>query len=82
MWLAAWRRVLCCRRRLAEQAAAERKQTSAGAIGQPAEVVDAGKASGQHMLEEASQELLRREGYGAMFTAMRVVLPAEGDRGI
>jgi hypothetical protein len=46
---------ICCRRRLVEQAAAERKQTSTGAVGQPAEVADAGEASGQHMLEEASQ---------------------------
>ena len=73
---------ICCRRRLVEQAAAERKQTSTGAVGQPAEVADAGEASGQHMLEEAVQELLRRERHGALLTAMRVVLPAEGDRGI
>ncbi len=73
---------ICCWRRLVEQAAAERKQTSTGAVGEPAEVADAGEASGQHMLEEAVQELLRRERHGAMLTAMRVVLPAEGDRGI
>src|SRR5229473_8456889 len=73
---------ICCWRRLVEQAAAERKQTSTGAVGQPAEVADAGEASGQHMLEEAAQELLRRERHGAMLTAMRIVLPAEGDRGI
>jgi hypothetical protein len=73
---------ICCRRRLAEQAAAERKQTSTGAVGQPAEVADAGEASGQHMLEEAAQELLRRERHGALLAAMRVVLPAEGDSGV
>jgi hypothetical protein len=73
---------LCCRRRLAEQAAAERKQTSTGAVGQPAEVADAGEASGQHMLEEAAQELLRRERHGALLAAMRVVLAAEGDSGV
>ena len=84
-WPCGWLRgggCICCRRRLAEQTAAERKQTSTGTVGQPAEVADAGEASGQHMLEEASQELLRRERHGAMLTAMRVVLPAEGDRGI
>ena len=31
------------------------------------------------MLEEAAQELLRRERHGALLTAVRVVLPAKGD---
>src|ERR1700682_5017487 len=62
-------RCICCRRRLVEQAAAERKQTSTGAVSQPAEVADAGEASGQHMLEEAVQALLRRERHGGMLTS-------------
>src|SRR6266851_4484766 len=49
---------------------------------QPAEVADTGEASGQHMEEEAAQELLRREGHGALLAAVRVVLPAEGDPGV
>src|SRR5260370_28053836 len=73
---------ICCRRRLVEQAAAERKQPSTGAVGQPAEVGDAGEASGQDVLYEAAQELLRRERHGALLAAMRVVLPAEGDSGV
>src|ERR1700686_2033106 len=73
---------ICCRRRLVEQAAAERKQTSTGAVGEPAEVADAWEPSGQDVLYKAAQELLRRERHGAMLTAVRVVLPAEGDRGI
>ena len=72
----------CHRRRLMEQSAAERKHLPASAVGQPAEVADAREASGQYMLEEASQELLRRERHGAVLAAMRIVLPPEGDLGV
>src|SRR5260370_3368167 len=71
-----------CHRRLMEQSAAERKHLPASAVGQPAEVADAREASGQYMLEEASQELLRRERHGALLAAIRIVLPPEGDLGV
>ena len=47
------------------------------AISQKAEVADAGKARGQHMLEEAAQELFVRKCHSARFAVMRVVLPSE-----
>src|SRR5216683_2732560 len=34
------------------------------------------------MLEEAAQELLRREGHGALLAAVRIVLPAKSDLGV
>ena len=34
------------------------------------------------MLEEAAQELLRRERHGALLAVVRVVLPAKGDLGV
>jgi hypothetical protein len=44
---------------LVEQETAEREQVAAPAIGQPAEITDAGKASRKYMLKKSTQELLR-----------------------
>src|SRR5260370_18941526 len=77
-WLGGGGRI-CCRRRLVEQAAAERKQTSTGAVGQPAEVADPCEASSQHLLQQPLPELLRPPRHSPLLTAMRALLPAEGD---
>jgi len=60
---------------------AEWQQTGASAVGQEAEVADAGKAPRQHMLEEAAQELFGGKRHGALFAAVCVVFPAEADLG-
>ena len=42
-------------------------------------MADADQALRQHMDEEASQELVRRDGHDLLLAACGVVLPAEGD---
>jgi len=64
---------------LVKQAPAERKQFSAFTIGHPSEVTDPWKPSGQHMLHEATQELIGRKCHGALPTAVRIVLPAKSN---
>ena len=48
-------------------------------MGQKAEVADAHEAGGQHVEQEAAQELLDRQGHQALLVAVRGVSPAEGD---
>jgi hypothetical protein len=62
-----------------EQRAAEWKQSTAPAMGEPAEVADARKAPRQNMLQETPQELFMRERHSAALAVVRVVLPAERD---
>src|SRR5271170_4067109 len=68
-------------RDLVESGAAERQHPGSSAVGEPAEVADAGKATRQDMLDETAQELFGSKGHGALFTAMGVILPAEADLG-
>ena len=63
-----------------EQETAEREEIAAPAIRQPAEITDAGKASRKYMLKKATQELWRGERHAAWPAAMRVILPAKGNR--
>jgi len=42
-------------------------------------MTDAAEAVGQHMQQEAAQELMSREGHDLGFVMMPVVLPAEAD---
>ena len=65
-----------------QQRAAEWQHLSASAVGQPAKVADAGKASRQHVLHEAAQELFRRKRHRAMSAAMGIILPAKPDCGV
>ena len=62
-----------------EQSAAEWQHVGSSAVGEEAEVADAGKASRQHMLDEAAQELFRGKCHGALLAAVRIVLPVEAD---
>ena len=64
---------------LVEQAPAERKQFSAFPIGHPSEVADPWKPLGQHMLHEATQELIGRKRHGALPTLVRIVFPAKNN---
>ena len=45
--------------------------------GEKAEVADANRASGQHMLAESAQELDRGESHDALLVTVRVVFPSE-----
>jgi hypothetical protein len=65
-----------------QQRAAERKQRTAPARGEPAEVANAREALGENMLQEPPQELFVRECHGAAFAVVRIVLPAKGHVGI
>ena len=48
-------------------------------MGQKAEVADAHAAGGQHVEQEAAQELLDRQGHQPLLVAVRGVSPAESD---
>ena len=62
-----------------EQNAAEWQHAGSSAVGEEAEVADTGKASRQHMLHEAAQELFGGKCHGALFAAVGIVLPAKAD---
>jgi len=51
----------------------------AEAIGEQSEVADAHEALGQHVEEEAAQELRCVESHAALLCAVGIVLVAEGD---
>jgi len=48
-------------------------------VGQEAEGADANKAAGQHMQQEAAQELWRLDGHHSLVIAMGIISPAESD---
>jgi hypothetical protein len=58
-----------------EQSAAEWQHLGSSAVGEEAEVADAGKASRQHMLYEAAQELFSGKCHGALLAVVSIVLP-------
>lgn len=62
-----------------QQRAAEWQHLFASAVSQPAEVADAGKAPGQHVLQEAAQELFGGKCHGALLAVVSIVLPTKGD---
>ena len=66
-------------RSLVKQNAAEWQHAGSSAVGEEAEVADAGKAPRQHMLYEAAQELVSGKCHGALLAVMSIVLPAEAD---
>jgi hypothetical protein len=65
-----------------QQRAAKRKQRTAPAIGEKAEVANAREPSGEDMLQEPPQELLVSQRHGAALAVVRIILPAEGNAGI
>ena len=69
------------RRSLLEQSAAEWQRAGSSAVGEEAEVADAGKAPWQHMLYKAARELFGGKCQGALPAVVSVVLPAEADLG-
>ncbi len=70
--------------RRTKQLARPRDVVGAGAIGEQAVVTDAMESTGQHMDEEAADELVGRERHGLLsFTPLgAIVLPLEGHAGI
>ena len=60
-----------------ELKASECEASGTVGTGEIAEVADADKASGQHMLAKAAQELDSGERHDALFIAMSVVFPSE-----
>jgi hypothetical protein len=48
-------------------------------VGQKAKVADAHEAGGQHMEQEAAQELLDGQGHQTLLVAVRGVSPAKRD---
>ena len=62
-----------------EQGAAEWQHVGSPAVGEKAEIADAGKASRQHMLYETAQELFGGKYHRALLAVVSIVLPAEAD---
>jgi hypothetical protein len=60
-----------------ELKASECEQSGAVGTGEIAEVADADKASGQHVLAKAAQELDSGESHDALFIATSIVSPSE-----
>jgi len=70
--------LLCCATR-SQQLPAQRQAGSPKAIRQEAEVTNADKALGQHVQEEAAQELRRCQRHLTLPATAGIILPAESD---
>ena len=55
----------------------ECEQSGSVSTGEVAEVADADKAPGQHMLAKAAQELGRGESHDALFITVSIVFPSK-----
>jgi hypothetical protein len=55
------------------------QELGAASVGQEAEGADANKAAGQHMKQEAAQELFRFDGHHSLAISMGIISPAEGN---
>ena len=62
-----------------ELKAGECEQSGSVSTGQIAEVADAHKAPGQHMLAKAAQELGSGESHDALLIAVSIVFPSKAD---
>jgi len=62
-----------------EQALTERQESGTAAIGEEAERADADKAAGQHVEQEATQELLRTERHHFLLIAVGIIFPTESN---
>ena len=60
-----------------ELKASECEQGGSVSTGEIAEVADADKAPGQHMLAKAAQELGSVEGHDALLIAMSIIFPSK-----
>jgi hypothetical protein len=56
-----------------------RQEDGTATVGQEAEGADANKAAGQHMQQEATQELFRFDRHHSLVISMGIISPAEGD---
>jgi uncharacterized iron-regulated protein len=65
--------------RHAEQRAAAFERSTPSAVGEESEMANANQAAGQNMQQEATQELMGRNGHDLLLAAMGIVSPAEGD---
>ena len=61
---------------------AQRQKSGAVAIGQKAEVADADEAFGEYVQQEATQELVEREGEQLLFIVVSGIPPAKNDLAI
>ena len=61
-----------------QQRAGQWQSLASEAVGQQPEVADVHEASGQHVEEEAAQELGGGKSHDALFAAMSTTLLAEG----
>ena len=64
-------------RLIGELKASECEQSCSVSTGEIAEVADADKAPGQHMLAKAAQELSRGESHDALFITVSIVFPSK-----
>src|ERR1035437_4260110 len=60
-----------------EELVCQRQEPFAEAVGEQAIVADAHESPGQHMQEEAAQELHCGEGHDALLVSVRIIPPAE-----
>lgn len=67
------------RRSRTEQAETHRQESASPPIGEKAEASDANETLGKQVEQETTQELICREGHGAIYVAVRAVSPEEGD---
>src|SRR5215472_2429528 len=65
--------------RVGEQQSGQSEVLVSEAVGEQAVVTDADETPGEHMEEEAAQELTCSELHGALLSVVGIVLPAEGD---
>ena len=61
---------------------AQRQESSASPVGEEPEVADADEAFGEQMQQEATQELIQRQGHNLLGIVMSRVAPAKGDLAI
>ena len=64
---------------LGKQGARQRQQLFAEAVGQQAVAADAHEAFGQHMQEEAAEEVDGIEGHHLLLAAVSIIAPGEAD---
>ena len=62
-----------------QQPSCQRQALASETVGEQPEMADAHEAFGQHMEEEAAQELGGIESHDALLAAMGIVLPAKAD---
>ena len=75
----AWRLGWIDAGRHAEKRAAVFERSATSAVGEKTEVSDANQTAGQHVKQEAAQELMGGDGHDLLLAAVGIISPAEGD---